>query len=243
MIKEIKNLKDNVIGFHASGIVTKEDYTQVIIPQIENTLKSQDTLNVLYVIDKDFDHYAWQALLEDTKIGIMHPLSWEKIAIVTDVEWMLNAVKYLSPLIPFKIKTYSSTQLNEAKQWLEEKELHLNVTLDENKKLLILEPTAVLMKHDFIHLASIVDPFLSKGNTLKGLMIKTKNFPGWDSISAIKEHLSFIKRHHKSIEKLAFVTDSSFIDATKTIAGAFIHPKIKEFNYNSESKAIQWLLS
>ena len=243
MVKEIKNLKDGVVGFHASGIVTKEDYTQVLIPQIENALKSQDTLNVLYVIDEDFDHYSWQAMFEDTKIGIMHPFSWKKIAIVTDVEWIIDAVKYLGSLVPFKIKTYSSIQFNEAKQWLEEEKLHLNITLDEEKKLLILEPTAVLMKHDFIHLASIIDPYFLEGNTLKGLMIKTKNFPGWDSISALKEHISFIKKHHKKIEKLAFVTDSSFIDAIKTIAGAFVHPKIREFHYAQADEAFTWLAS
>ena len=242
MVKKVENLKANVIGFHASGVVTKEDYTQNIIPHIEDALKTQDTLNVLYVIDEDFDHYAWQAMLEDAKIGMIHPFSWEKIALVTDVEWMRNAVKYMGPLIPAKMKTYASTQLDEAKQWLEEEEHHLTITLDEEKELLILEPTAVLLKHDFVYLASIVDPYLEKGNRLKGLMIKTKNFPGWDSFSAIKEHLDFIKKHHKSIEKLAFVTDSSFIDVVKTVTGAFVHPEIKEFNYDSKDEALEWLL-
>ena len=119
----------------------------------------------------------------------------------------------------------------------------LLVTLDKTKQLLILEPQTVLTKEDFNYLATVVDPYLYKGNTLKGLMIKTKNFPGWDSVSALKEHISFIKQHHKKIEKLAFVTDSSFIDAIKTIASAFVHPKIKEFEYAKADEAFDWLVS
>lgn len=243
MIKKIENLKEGVIGFHASGIVTKEDYTDTIIPEVEKTLKTHNKLNVLYVLDEDFDHYAWQAMFEDTMVGIMHPFSWEKIAIVTNVEWMLNAVKYMRPFIPFKIQTYASSELDNATQWLEEEEHHLNIELDEENRLLILEPTQALLSNDFVYLKKCIDPYLSKGNTLKGLMIKTKNFPGWDSISAMKEHLIFVKEHHKKIEKLALVTDSSFIAAGKMIASAFVHPQMKEFNYDEADDALKWLLS
>ena len=118
---------------------------------------------------------------------------------------------------------------------------HLNITLDEKKHILILEPQSVLRKDDFRYLATVVDPYLAQGHILNGLMIKTKNFPGWDSLSAIKEHIAFIKQHHKKIKKLAFVTDSSLIDVMKTIAGAFVHPKIKEFNHDAAAEALAWL--
>ena len=120
---------------------------------------------------------------------------------------------------------------------------HLSITLDEKRRLLILEPQAVLTKEDFIYLATVVDPYIEEGKTLKGLMIKTKKFPGWDSVSALKEHISFIKKHHEKIEKLAFVTDSSLIDAMKSIAGAFVHPQIKEFSYAQTEEALSWLTS
>lgn len=243
MIRKIEDLKDGVIGFHASGVVTKEDYTEIIIPEVEKTLKTHNKLNVLYVLDEDFDHYAWQALFEDTKIGVMHPLSWEKIAIVTNVEWMLNAVKYMRPFVPFKMKTFLGTQLDDARQWIEEEEHHLIFELDKEKHLLTLEPTQALVRNDFVHLENQIEPYLSEGNTLKGVMIKTKNFPGWDSISAMKEHFMFVKAHHKQIEKLALVTDSSFLDAAQSIASVFVHPQIKEFDYNQADDALKWLLS
>jgi hypothetical protein len=124
-----------------------------------------------------------------------------------------------------------------------QEDYRLLVTLDKTKQLLILEPQAVLTKEDFTYLATVVDPYLDEGNTLKGLMIKTKNFPGWDSVSALKEHISFIKQHHKKIEKLAFVTNSSFLDVISSIAGAFVHPTINKFKYNASDDAIKWLLS
>ena len=133
--------------------------------------------------------------------------------------------------------------MNKETKKINDKDCHLSITLDEKKHLLILEPKAELTKDDFIYLASIVDPYFAKGNTIKGLMIKTKNFPGWDSLAAAKEHLTFIKKHHKNIEKLAFVTDSSFIAVIKTITGAFVHPTIKEFKYSEADDAEQWVLS
>jgi len=132
---------------------------------------------------------------------------------------------------------------NDAKEKIQEEKRHLSVTLDKEKRILILEPKAVLTKDDFVYLATIVDPYFAKGDTFKGLMIKTKNFPGWDSLSAMKEHFEFIRQHHEKIDKLAFVTDSSFIEAAKTVAGVFVHPKIKEFNYDASDEALTWLAS
>lgn len=130
---------------------------------------------------------------------------------------------------------------DDTKAKIQEEKRHLSVTLDKEKRILVLEPKAVLTKDDFVYLATIVDPYLAKGDTLKGLMIKTKNFPGWDSLSAMKEHFEFIRQHHEKIDKLAFVTDSSFIEAAKTVAGIFVHPKIKEFNYDDSEEALAWL--
>ncbi len=200
MVREIEGLSAGVIGFHVAGVVDREDYTKKFIPAIEEALQKHAEVNALVVIDADFDHYTWQAVLEDTKIGLMHPLVWGKIAIVTELEWMKKAVKYLRPFAPFKIKTYPSEALEDAKEWVQAQERHLKITLDKEKKILVLEPQGVLTKDDFSYLASMVDPYLAEEGKLKGLMIKTKNFPGWDSFSAMRGHLSFIKKHHEKRE-------------------------------------------
>lgn len=136
---------------------------------------------------------------------------------------------------------HKETGDNKGSEKTKGKAYHLDIILDKDTHILILEPKDVLTKNDFQYLATVVDPYIEEGNTLKGLMIKTKNFPGWDSLSAIKEHIAFIKQHHKKIEKLAFVTDSSFIDLIKSITGAFVHPKIKEFKYDAAEEALRWL--
>jgi len=241
MIKKIDRLADGIIGFHASGVVTKEDYVDTIVPTVEKALAQHDKISVLYVIDDDFDHYAWQAMIEDGKIGFKHPFGWDKIALVTDVDWMINAVKYMGPLIPFNIKRYPMCELESAKKWLQENNKHLSITLDKEKHILTLEPQGVLTEEDFQSLSDMVDPYLAGGNQLKGLIIRTKNFPGWDSLSALKGHIDFVKQHHEKIEKLAFVTDSSLINAMKTMAGAFVHPSIKEFSYDAVKEAHEWI--
>ncbi len=241
MFKEIEGLKDGVIGFHVGGVVGKEEYVDKFIPTMEKALQKHDKISAIIVIDDDFDHYTWQAVLEDTKVGFKHPLEWEKIAIVTDVEWMVDVLKYLRLLAPYKVQVFSHDALEEAMKWVQAQERHLEVTLDEAKQILVLEPHGTLTKDDFKYLASIVDPYLAKEGELKGLMIRTKNFPGWDSFAAMREHVAFVKKHHKKIDKLALVTDSSLVEVFQTIAGDFVHPNIKEFNYDEVADAFAWL--
>lgn len=245
MIKVLNDIGKNVIGFELSGKVSGEDYEKVLIPTLKSELHKNDKLKVLYYVGQDFDSYDFSAMLDDAKAGFMFFLKWEKIAVVSDIGWIVDGVKIFSFTVPGEIKTFSNNQLQEAKQWLakEDKKENIKVTIDAKTKIAILEPHSTLSKEDFAKAKEIIDPFMQKNDKLNGFIIYTKDFPGWNSFSAFLAHVRFIEGHQKHIKKLAFVTNSSLVDIGEEIGKHLVSPEVKKFDYNQLDSAKEWILS
>ena len=118
---------------------------------------------------------------------------------------------------------------------------NLNISFNIKTKTVILEPLGALNKDDFIEAKELVDPFIEKNGKLNGIIIYTKDFPGWKSFGAFVSHLEFIKEHHKHIKKLAFVTDSFVGDLGEKIGSHFVSAEIKNFDYNQLQEAKDWI--
>ena len=119
----------------------------------------------------------------------------------------------------------------------------MKVTLDVASKIAILEPTSALSKDDFLEASEVINPFIEEYDRLNGLIIYTKDFPGWDSFAAFLTHMKFIKEHHKYIKKLAFVTDSFVGEMGEKVGSHFVSATIKNFDYDQLEEAKQWIAS
>jgi len=117
----------------------------------------------------------------------------------------------------------------------------LKVTLDEAKSIAILEPDNALSEEDFKSAAGMIDSYLEKSGGLKGIVIYTKEFPGWDSFAALVSHFKFIQEHHKKVTYVAFVTDSPIGSLVEHVAGHFVHAEIKNFTFSELKESIQWI--
>jgi hypothetical protein len=118
MITLLSNLPDHVVGFIASGQVTATDYESVVIPAIESKLKKHGKVSILYHIGPAFSGFTAGAMWDDAKLGITHLKAWEKIAVVTDVDWIAGAVGIFSFAIPCQVKVFSNSQLADAAGWI-----------------------------------------------------------------------------------------------------------------------------
>ena len=118
MIELITGLPDNVVAIDAKGKVTADDYETVLIPALENALKLHSKVRMLYQMGREFTSITPGAMFDDAKMGMKHLTAFEKIAFVTDVEWMVNAVKVFSVMIPCPVHIYGNDRLAEAKDWL-----------------------------------------------------------------------------------------------------------------------------
>lgn len=121
MLQFIKDLPDDVVGIHATGEVTKEDYDKVLIPRIDDLAKKQGKIKYLLVLETDVSNFSAAAWWDDLKIGLKHFTEWNKIAVVTDqkgVEWFTDVFKYF---IPGKSKGFPLNELDEAVRWITKK--------------------------------------------------------------------------------------------------------------------------
>jgi len=120
MIELIPNLPDNAIGFSAKGDVTSEDYETILIPAVEAKLKEYGKIRLLYHLGPEFKSYKAGAMWDDTKVGLQHLTSWERIALVTDVEWIRAMAKVFGFMMHCHFKIYHNDQLAEAEAWIRE---------------------------------------------------------------------------------------------------------------------------
>ncbi len=120
MITAISGLPNNVLGFEASGTVTGEDYETVLIPAVEAKLEESPKIRLLYHLGTEFKSYDLEAMWDDAKVGLGHLTSWEKIAVVTDTEWIRSGVKVFGFAIPGEVRVFGNDELTAAKEWVSE---------------------------------------------------------------------------------------------------------------------------
>lgn len=118
VITQIEGLPENVIGFEAKGEVTSDDYDNALVPAIQAQREKFGSVRFLYVLGDDFEGYSGGAMWDDAKLGFDHPRSWEKVAIVTDSDWIERSVKALGWMIPGEIKVFDDDDLDDAKEWI-----------------------------------------------------------------------------------------------------------------------------
>jgi hypothetical protein len=117
MLKLIEDLPDGVVGVEAHGKVTAEDYEDVLVPAVE-AARTHGKVRLLYVFGDDFPDYTAGAAWEDTKLGLGHLRSWERIAIVSDEDWLRRAIGGLGWLMPGEIKVFETDDLDDAREWV-----------------------------------------------------------------------------------------------------------------------------
>ncbi len=125
MLELIQGLPDNALGFSAKGKVTSKDYETILIPAVEEKLKNNDKVRLLYHLGNEFGGFEAGAMWDDAKVGLAHITEWEKIAIVTDVNWIKEAGKIFrfaneSLLVTGQVKVFSNEELDIAITWIEE---------------------------------------------------------------------------------------------------------------------------
>ncbi len=120
MVEKIPDLPDHVLGFTAKGTVTANDYGSLIIPAVEAMFSRQGKVRFLYHLGEDFLGIEAAAAWDDARLGLKHLTGWEKIALVSDVDWIRWAVKIFGLAIPGHVRVFHNHDLAEAKRLISE---------------------------------------------------------------------------------------------------------------------------
>lgn len=118
MIEALTGFPDNVAAFACHGHVTKADYEKVLIPDVENRLAHNDKVRIYYETAPDFAGVDPGAVWDDTKVGFAHWFRWERLAVVTDVEWIKHTMKIFGFLMPGELRAFPTTEATAARDWI-----------------------------------------------------------------------------------------------------------------------------
>jgi hypothetical protein len=121
MIEIVAGLPDGVVGFVAKGRVTKSDYDSVLIPKVKEAVARRGKVRCYYELGPEFTGIEPGAMWEDFKLGMEHLLQWERVAVVTDAEWIRIAISAFRFLVPGEIRVFSVARAAEARHWIVEK--------------------------------------------------------------------------------------------------------------------------
>jgi hypothetical protein len=117
--------------------------------------------------------------------------------------------------------------------------------LNEVTGVAIIRPEQMhgLSEIDFRQLTDLVDHYLKDHDTLRGLIIASQEFPGWEDLMAFISHIRFIRNHHRAIQKVALVSDSQLLSAAPNLINHFVNAKVQNFPFSDIEQAKIWAAS
>jgi hypothetical protein len=118
MIKKLTQSTGTTVGFLVQGKLTREDYTGILLPELEKILESHAKGRLLLQM-KGFEGWtpggAWEDFLNWPKF-----LSIERMAIVVDETWdeWMTWLFRLFAAIGIDLRFYREDRLEEAWEWI-----------------------------------------------------------------------------------------------------------------------------
>ena len=100
MIELIEGLPDAVVGFEAVGEVESADYETIARPAVKQALERHPKIRLIHVLDDRFTGYTAGGAWQDALLGLAHPRSFDRIAVVSDLESIRRLVTLAGWSIP-----------------------------------------------------------------------------------------------------------------------------------------------
>jgi hypothetical protein len=118
MIERLEGFPDHVVAFAGKGQVTKEDYEKVLIPAVEETFNKRQKISFYCELGPQFSGIEAGAAWKDLTEGMRHFLSWEKMALVTDVDWIRRTLNAFSVFMPGELRVFPYAEQAAARAWV-----------------------------------------------------------------------------------------------------------------------------
>lgn len=149
MIEVLNGFPPTVMGFVCKSQMTKEDYEHILTPTVAQALADYQNVRLYLQIDPDFAGVEPRVVWEDFKLGMAYLFRWDRIAVVTDVEWIRHTFKAFSCVIPCVAKVFRLDEVSTAKDWVVEgiAEQESTTLMNSAEKFLIaVEESAASLK-------------------------------------------------------------------------------------------------
>jgi hypothetical protein len=114
----MEGLPDDTVGISVAGVISAKDYSETILPLIEEKLARHGRVKLVYRIGPEFESFTAGAVWNDALVGLRHLAEFSRVAVVSDVGWIRHAVRAFAPLIPAEIHVFPDKELEAAKAWI-----------------------------------------------------------------------------------------------------------------------------
>jgi hypothetical protein len=121
MLRAITDMPAGTIGFEAIGEVEDDDWEHAVEPVLRREIAEGRKVRLLYLLGPESRDVEGDAMTKDTGFRARHASSFERMAVVSDEDWMGPALRALSMLLPGKAKAFRVGELGAAKAWLAER--------------------------------------------------------------------------------------------------------------------------
>jgi SpoIIAA-like len=118
MIEMLEGFPESVVGFAATGKVSRRDYERVLIPAVEAAFQRSSHIRFYYEIGPQCTGFEPGAMWEDTLLGVRHWSQWERIAVVTDMEWIRVALNAFRFVVPGEVRVFAMNEAAQAHAWI-----------------------------------------------------------------------------------------------------------------------------
>ena len=115
MLRRMNDMPAGTLGFEAVGEVDDDDWEDTVEPVLRREIAAGRKLRLLYLARGDVDDDAMKA---DIGFRARHASSFERVAVLSDEDWLAPALRVLSFLVPGKVKGFRTRELEAAKTWL-----------------------------------------------------------------------------------------------------------------------------
>lgn len=120
MLRTITDMPAGTIGFEAVGEVEDDDWEETVEPLLRQEIAAGRNVRLLYLIGTEARDVEGDAMSADTGFRVRHATSYERVAVVSDEDWIRPALRALSFLLPGKAQGFRVRDLAKAKAWLAE---------------------------------------------------------------------------------------------------------------------------
>ena len=120
MLRRISDMPLGTIGFEAVGDVEDDDWEEAVEPVLRQEIADGRKVRLLYLLGAQARDVDREAMAAETGFRARHASSFDRVAVVSDEDWIRPAVRALSFLLPGKARGFRVHDLAAAKAWLAE---------------------------------------------------------------------------------------------------------------------------
>ncbi|MFJ9863851.1 STAS/SEC14 domain-containing protein [Streptomyces sp. NPDC101165] len=243
MLERAQDVPSGIDAVKAIGTVSKDDYKAVVEPLVDEARREGRRIRILSEIGPEFRSFTPAAGWEDLKVGIGAMRLFEGCAVVSDIRWIRESTRLASFLMPCPVRVFDVQDREEALRWLASLPEGPGVShrLLPELNVLMVEVEQPLRTQDFDTLAQTADSWLETHDTLAGVVVHARDFPGWENIGSLLRHIRFVRDHHRRVRKIALAVDSKVAELAPHFANHFVQAEVRRFGYDELDDAVSWV--